>query len=96
MLVVIVVYCGWRSAKKPNFKSVADLCLAACAIWVISDVRRYAKLSRKPEPEQIWGLQSAAKSTTSNPVFEARKILVYSSHVVRRIALRHCVPCKRR
>jgi len=52
MLVVIVVYLWLAVGEKTTFERMADVCLAACAIWVIFYVRRYAKLSRKPEPEQ--------------------------------------------
>jgi hypothetical protein len=55
MLVVIAVYLWLAVGEKTTFERVADLCLAACAIWVIFYVRRYAKLSRKPEPEQTLG-----------------------------------------
>jgi hypothetical protein len=55
MLVVIVVYLWLAVGEKTTFERVADLCLAACAIWVIFYVRRYAKLSRKPEPAQTLG-----------------------------------------
>ena len=55
MLVVIVVYLWLAVGEKTLFERVADVCLAACALWVIFYVRRYAKLSRKPKPEQTLG-----------------------------------------
>jgi hypothetical protein len=55
MLVVIVVYLWLAVGEKTTFERVADLGLAACALWVIFYVRRYAKLSRKPAPEQALG-----------------------------------------
>jgi hypothetical protein len=55
MLVVIVVYLWMAVGEKTMLQQVADVILAACAIWVISYVRRYAKLSRRPEPEQSLG-----------------------------------------
>jgi hypothetical protein len=55
MLVVLVVYLWLAVGERTTFERVADLCLAACAIWVIFYVRRYARLSRKPAPEQTLG-----------------------------------------
>ncbi len=55
MLVVIVVYLWLAVGEKTTFERVADLCLAACALWVIFYVRRYAKFSGKPEPAQTLG-----------------------------------------
>jgi hypothetical protein len=55
MLVVIVVYLWMAIGEKTMLQRVADVILAACAIWVIFYVRRYARLSRKPEPEQSLG-----------------------------------------
>jgi hypothetical protein len=55
MLVVIVVYLWLAVGERTTFERVADLCLAACAVWVIFYMRRNAKLSRKPAPEQTLG-----------------------------------------
>jgi hypothetical protein len=55
MLVVIVVYLWMAVGEKTMLQQVADVILAACAIWVIFYVRRYIKLSRKPKPEQSLG-----------------------------------------
>jgi hypothetical protein len=52
MLVVIAVYLWLAAGERTTFERVADLGLAACAVWVIFYVRRYAQLSPKPAPEQ--------------------------------------------
>jgi hypothetical protein len=55
MLVVIVAYLWLAVGERTTFERVADLCVAACAVWFIFYVRRYARLSRKPAPEQTLG-----------------------------------------
>ena len=55
MLVVIVVY-SWFAVRAGNtLERVADVWLVACGVWFIFYVRRYARISRKPVPEQTLG-----------------------------------------
>ena len=94
MLVVIVVY-FWFAVRAGNtFERVADVWLAACAVWFIFYLRRYAKLSRKPVPEQTLGAYRQAlveRYDSADPACEEREVLVHSSHVVGRVAFRHRV-----
>jgi hypothetical protein len=55
MLVVIVVYLWFAAHTGNTFERVADLWLVVFGIWFIFYLRRYAKLSRKPVPEQTLG-----------------------------------------
>ena len=52
MLVVAVVYFWFAVRAGTTFERVADLWLVVFCGWFILYLRRYAKLSRKPVPEQ--------------------------------------------
>ena len=52
MLVVAVVYFWFAVRAGTTFERVADLWLVVFCGWFIFYLRRYAKLSRKPVPEQ--------------------------------------------
>jgi hypothetical protein len=54
-LVIIVVYLWFAARAVTTFERVADVWLAACGVWIIVYLRRYAKLARKPVPEQTLG-----------------------------------------
>jgi hypothetical protein len=60
MLVIIVVY-FWFAVRAGNtLERVADVWLVVCAVWFIFYVRRYARISRKPVPEQTLGVYRQA------------------------------------
>lgn len=55
MLVIIVVYSWFAVGAGNALERVADVWLVACGVWFIFYVRRYARISRKPVPEQTLG-----------------------------------------
>jgi hypothetical protein len=55
MLVVIVVYSWFAVRAGNNLERLADVWLVGCAVWFIIYLRRYARSSRKPVPEQTLG-----------------------------------------
>jgi hypothetical protein len=55
MLVVIVVYSWFAVGAGNTLERVADVWLVVCAGWFIFHLRRYAKISSKPVPEQTLG-----------------------------------------
>ncbi len=55
MLAVIMVYSWFAVHAGNNLERVADVWLVACSGWFIVYLRRYARSSRKPVPEQTLG-----------------------------------------
>jgi hypothetical protein len=55
MLVVIVVYSWFAIGAGNTLERVADVWLVVCAGWFIIHLRRFARISRKPVPEQTLG-----------------------------------------
>ncbi len=55
MLVIIVVYFWFAVHAGNTLERFADVWLVVSAAWFIFYVRRYARISRKPAPEQTLG-----------------------------------------
>ncbi|MGD0300854.1 MAG: hypothetical protein ABSE86_27535 [Bryobacteraceae bacterium] len=55
MLIIIVVYFWFALHAGNTLERVADVWLVVSAGWFIFYVRRYARISRKPVPEQTLG-----------------------------------------
>jgi hypothetical protein len=77
MLVVIVVYLWFAAHAVTTFERVADVWLAACGVWIIFYVRRYAKLARKPVPEQTLGAYREALVERYNRQIRLSKSMKY-------------------
>jgi hypothetical protein len=76
-LVIIVVYLWFAAGAVTTFERVADVWLAACGVWIIFYMRRYAKLSRKPVPEQTLGAYREALVERYNRQIRLSKSVKY-------------------
>jgi hypothetical protein len=77
MLVVIVVYFWFAVGAENILERVADLWLVVCGIWFIVYLRRYAKISRKPVPEQSLGAYRQALLERYNSQIRLAKSVKY-------------------